>query len=107
MVSDRAGISSSPPAGELLGYLNFSSGSSDPQFLRNLNELFAAVEAEGSAADEAWQAVGRRLHERLDQLAGGKGAFHDVEQARCVLRLAVKVFPARYRAFHRDLLAHQ
>ena len=30
---------------ELLGYLNFSSGSPDAQFLRNLNLLYGSIES--------------------------------------------------------------
>ena len=29
---------------EAVGYLNFSSGASDPKFLRTINALFAAIE---------------------------------------------------------------
>jgi hypothetical protein len=90
---------------ELLGYLNFSSGASDPQFLANLNALFAAVEAD--AGGGAWRTVGRLLGERLQELSAREPAFQNVEQARGVLRLAFEVLPDRYRAFHRDLLYHQ
>jgi hypothetical protein len=106
MPSDRS-LPTAEQFQELLGYLNFSSGASDPQFLANLNALFAAVEEHGGAADGAWQAVGRLLDERLQELSGRAAAFEDVEQARAVLRLAFEVLPARYRAFHRDLLHHQ
>jgi hypothetical protein len=90
---------------ELLGYLNFSSGTPDPQFLRNLNELFGAVEAGGEHC--ALRAVAETLRAGLKELADREGAFQDHEQASAVLRLAVDEIPARYRQFHRDLLFHQ
>ena len=31
---------------EAVGYLNFSSGASDPKFLRNINALFRAIESQ-------------------------------------------------------------
>jgi hypothetical protein len=107
MSSDRTHIPTPREFQELLGYLNFSSGSSDPQFLQNLGALFAAVESDPGAAQNSWQAVGRSLREQLEKLAGSEPAFQDVEQARGVLRLAFEVLPARYRDFHRDLLFHQ
>jgi hypothetical protein len=94
-----------PQFQELLGYLNFSSGASDPQFLANLNQLFAVVEAAQPGAF-AWPLVAAELREQLDKHRG-QGAFRDVTQAEQVLRLAADVFPARYRQFHRDLLYHQ
>jgi hypothetical protein len=92
---------------ELLGYLNYSSGSSDPQFLRGLNELFASIEASGTPKQGPLAAVRDVLVARLAELAGQSPAFADVEQARAVLSLALDEFPPRYREFHRDLLFHQ
>ena len=46
---------------EAIGYLNFSSGASDPKFLRSLNAPDAAIDAK-------WMAVARRRREEL--LAG-------------------------------------
>ncbi len=92
---------------ELLGYLNFSSGTPDPQFLRNLNDLFGSLESAGKTSTGSLRAVGDLLRALLDELAGRSPAFQDVEQAQAVLRLAFEDFPPRYRAFHRDLLFHQ
>ncbi len=95
---------------ELLGYLNFSSGTPDPQFLANLNCLFEAVEDSGNAEQgtaATWPAVYAELQEQLRAVAGGTGAFSNVEQAQQVLRLAGEVFPPHYRRFHQDLLFHQ
>lgn len=90
---------------ELLGYVNFSSGTSDPQFLRNLNALYETVEASGPCP-QPQVVVGQVLLARLGELAGRPGAFEDAEQARAVLRIATEVLPKQYRAFHRDLLFH-
>lgn len=45
---------------ELIGYLNLSSGAPDPQFLRNLSELYLRIEAAGSENVDAWQAAHTR-----------------------------------------------
>ncbi len=92
---------------ELLGYLNFSSGTADPQFLRNLNELFGSIELGGRYNGPTFRVAGGLLHGHLDELSGHSAAFQDVEQARRVLQLAIDDFPTRYRQFHRDLLFHQ
>jgi len=91
---------------ELVGYLNFSSGAPDPQFLANLNRLFAAISSR-SPSDGAWPAVCAELLAMVERLAASEGAFRDVEQARQVLRLAGEVLPQAYAEFHRDLLFHQ
>ena len=95
---------------EVLGYLNFSSGTPDPQFLRGLNRLFAIVESSAATDDHqqpSYVAVGKRLEQHLDVLSSTTPAFADVDQAREVLRLAFHELPPRYRQFHRDLLFHQ
>ncbi len=97
---------SPPQFQELLGYLNFSSGAADPQFLGNLNRLFATFDAPQGGPDR-WQAAAEILREQLAARAGSEAAFRDVQQARHVLRLACDAFPGPYRAFHRDLLFHE
>ncbi len=91
---------------QVLGYLNFSSGAADPQFLANLNRLFEAAAAVDPAAP-AWLTVSRQMTERLTALRGSSSAFRDAEQATAVLELVFdRTLPA-YREFHRDLLFHQ
>ncbi len=92
---------------ELLGYLNFSSGTSDPQFLRNLNELFGSIESSPTTRTDALRVAGDVLKARLEELAGHSAAFQDIDQARGVLRIVFDEFPQRYREFHRDLLFHE
>ena len=94
---------------QILGYLNFSSGVSDPQFLANVDALYAVLRGSDAAdrAEPIWLRVGRALRERLDSLRGNSSAFANADQADCVLRLAVEhVLPA-YREYHADLLFHQ
>ena len=90
---------------QVLGYLNFSSGAADPQFLANLNSLFEAASEEPGVP--AWLAVSRLLTERLAVLRASSPAFRDADQAAAVLELVFdRTLPA-YREFHRDLLFHQ
>src|SRR5687768_5308250 len=95
-----------PPALEqVLGYLNFSSGAADPQFLTNLNSLFAQI-ASTASGTPLWLEVGRLLTERLVLLQGHSPTFQDAAQASAVLGLVFdRTLPA-YREFHRDLLFH-
>ncbi len=92
---------------ELLGYLNFSSGASDPQFLANLDRLYRRIEADGPQQADTWQRVRDELQGRLDELAGTSAAFRDSEQARAVIALVFDHFSPAYREFHRDLLPRQ
>src|SRR5687768_3840463 len=91
---------------KVLGYLNFSSGNSDAQFLRSLDTLFRAHRGSGSDETAAAHAVLSDLAERLDELAREGGAFEDTAQVRHVLSLLGSFLDA-FRSFHQDLLAHQ
>ena len=94
-------------AREILGYLNFSSGASDPRFLKNLTDLFGRIEAAETGQQPAWQALARMLRTELQAVRGTTDAFEQVDQAEAVLGLVFDgVLPA-YREFHRDLLFHQ
>ncbi len=91
-------------ARDVLGFLDFSSGATDPRFLHSLSELFAAVEA---GKEPAWQAVGGILRAELQAVRGTSDAFRHVEQAEAVLRLVFDEALPAYRRFHGDLLFHQ
>ncbi len=91
---------------ELLGYLNFSSGTSDPQFLANLDRLFRRLEADRGEQIDTWRQVRDLLSGRLDELAATTATFRDCDQARGILGLAFEHFSPAYREFHRDLLPH-
>ncbi|MBM4094035.1 MAG: hypothetical protein FJ276_32200, partial [Planctomycetes bacterium] len=88
---------------QVLGYLNFSSGAADPQFLANLNQLFERAQGNGPA----WRSVLEALEHELPGLSRRSASFEDIEQAHAVLVLArEQVLPA-YLRFHDDLLFHQ
>src|SRR5262245_24836972 len=91
---------------QVLGYLNFSSGAADVQFLANLSRLFecSAIQAGGPTA---WLAVGRLLTTRLTEKGQQSAAFRDAEQAASVLELVFDQTLPAYRQFHRDLLFHR
>ena len=90
---------------QILGYLNFSSGASDPKVLAAFSQLYECVETRDEEAP--WVAVWRTLETHLTALAGESGAFAEPEQARAVLRVAAEVVLPAYRSFHEDLLFHQ
>jgi hypothetical protein len=90
---------------QVLGYLNFSSGNPDSQFLANLNALFEATGSERTGVP-VWLEVGRLLTERLAALRNSSPTFHDADQAAAVLELVFDQTLPAYRQFHRDLLFH-
>jgi hypothetical protein len=90
-----------------VGYLNFSSGVSDPKFLRAISSLFAAVECDCDEKQQPASVLCDWLEHRMDELAASASAFGDVSQARSVVRLLRDHLMPAYRAFHRDLLWHQ
>jgi hypothetical protein len=103
-------------AQEILGYLNFSSGNSDPRFLGNLNLLFGQIEAQqprrrgrgrAAAKEPTWKILGRFLETAMERLERDTEAFRHVDQARAVVRLVFEVALPAYREHHRDLLFHQ
>jgi len=86
---------------DVLGYLNFSSGSPDARFQRGLNAVFQSLEGANPRGE-----LMRELLARLDEWKGTSAAFADVSQARAVIPLAFDGCVQRYRAHHRDLLFH-
>ena len=105
---------------QVLGYLNFSSGSSDPQFYRNLDiidQWFAHNDAEGTIPSQPatdndlpsprWRKVLTLLDEQLRRLVTENASFKKADQANEALRLVRDHIIPEYRRFHRDLLFHQ
>jgi hypothetical protein len=90
----------------LLGYLNLSGGAADPQFQGCANEIFSLLE-EGQSEPAAWLALRDALSSELNDLAGRAPGFENADQAAAVLGLVFDQLLPEYRAFHRDLLAHQ
>ena len=91
---------------EVVGYLNFSSGTSDPSFLRNINELFRSIESHPAQKD-SYGTLGQWLLATIDRLQQNGKAFADVTQARAVVQLLSDSLLPAYREFHRHLLFHQ
>jgi len=92
---------------EILGYLNFSAGASDPKFLASLSALYGSIEEEGAQRNDSLRLASEQLSARLRTLHTAGGAFADPQQAKSVLAIAFGDLPAAYRAFHHDLLHHQ
>ena len=86
---------------EVLGYLNFSSGATDPKFLRSLDDLYRETEKPDDRA--TIDAVLSGLTERLEALHKEGGAFADKQQAAGVLGVVCD-FRQSYPRFHEDLL---
>jgi hypothetical protein len=87
-----------------VGYLNFSAGATDPQFLSHLNELFRRV---GRTGGDPVEGLRQWLLGACDRLTSSKRAFADVSQARGAIGLLTEELLPAYRRFHRDLLHHQ
>jgi hypothetical protein len=92
---------------DILGHLNFSSGSPDPRFLANLNKLFGWLVGGLPANEPAWRALGKLLQAELRAVRGTSEAFQQIEQGEAVLGLVFDAVLPAYRQFHSDLLFHQ
>jgi hypothetical protein len=94
---------------QVVGYLNFSEGASDPQFLANLSGSFAAAQQLGGSQNKSplWQRTGELLRGSLASLRKSSPAFQDASQAEAVLELVFTHSLPAYHRFHRDLLFHQ
>ncbi len=94
-----------------LGYLNFSSGASDANFLASLNSLYRAIGDAESPSDDADQptanVLGKLLVAKLAELSSSSSAFAEAAQARSVIQLTHDRLLPAYRQHHRDLLFHQ
>src|SRR5262245_41570846 len=87
---------------EILGYLNFSSGTPDVRFQQNRNRVYGRLTEDGGAAQ-----LPALLQSQLACLQAESAAFADSAQARAVVSLVFEhVLPA-YRAHHADLLFHR
>ncbi|MBR4833131.1 MAG: hypothetical protein IKU86_02205, partial [Thermoguttaceae bacterium] len=89
---------------DILGYLNFSTGSRDVRFISAWNALFGALAERGST--EIWRDALDLLRTELAALSETTDAFRDSRQAARVLD-SVEEALGEYRVFHRDSLYHQ
>ncbi|NMC21392.1 MAG: hypothetical protein GYA33_13350 [Thermogutta sp.] len=129
MSTDRdqsAGSESTPapsPVEVVLGYLNFSDGTRDPQFFAAMNRLFAevfgatgspaayhdapAAEHDATATEPApWSPLVRRLQDAIPVLQARGGAFSDVGRAQAALAGVFDGLIPAYLDFHKDLLGY-
>lgn len=97
----------------VLGYLNFSSGKSDPKSLAALNRLYGWALA-GSprqfspyAGLPPWLTIQQWLQDRLGKLRDEKEIFRESDQASQVLQIVWLYLLPDYLDFHSDLLFHQ
>jgi len=90
---------------QVLGYLNFSSGTPDPKFLAALSQLWGSPPP--TPGQPVWQAVGADLRAELQGLVATSPAFQNATQASALLRLVWDETLPAYLDFHRDLLFHQ
>ncbi|MDA1015842.1 MAG: hypothetical protein O3A00_15475 [Planctomycetota bacterium] len=85
----------------VLGYLNFSSGASDPQFLQGLNRVY-----EDFGIERTPRELAAFLRDQLRGLSKSLDVFADSSQAEAVIRLTLEKLMPAYREHHRDLLFH-
>ncbi|MGN1064355.1 MAG: hypothetical protein ACI4QC_02995, partial [Thermoguttaceae bacterium] len=85
----------------ILGYLNFSSGCRDVQFVKTWDDLYKDFSERGST--EIWRDSVDALKEELPRLEAAGGAFVDSTQAKKALELIDESLEA-YREFHKDVL---
>ena len=86
---------------KVLGYLNFSNGKSDVDFLGQLSRL-----ANHCGAETLWDPLQSALSSQLEQLAGSSPAFSDVTQATAALQITFDSLLPAYQEYHSDLLFH-
>ena len=95
---------------QMLGYLNFSSGSPDSGFLANINLVFAEVEKRekgGSGSILPWKTTLDLMESKLDELSESSTTFQDANQAKTAIDIVRRVILPEYLAFHKDVLFHQ
>lgn len=92
---------------EVAGYLNFSSGTSDPRFLQAINALYGSIAESGEPRDRVWRTLAEVIRTGVAELGSRVEAFRRVDQALAVVRLVFDETLPAYREFHRDLLFHQ
>lgn len=92
----------------LAGYVNFSSGNSDPATLAAWNDVYgAAVMGDPMSGPPAWLVVKDWICASLEELRTEQEAFQDCRQATRVIHLLWSELLPAYLDFHRDLLFHQ
>lgn len=93
---------------QVVSYLNFSSGTSDPKTLAAWNRLYAeAAEGKPLAGPPAWLIIRQWLEETAADLAEASLRPGHYDQAFRLLRLVFSEALPAYLDRHKDLLFHQ
>jgi hypothetical protein len=93
---------------QVVSYLNFSSGTSDPKTLAAWNRLYAeAAEGKPLAGPPAWLIIRQWLEETAADLAEASSRPGHYDQAFRLLRLVFSDALPAYLDRHKDLLFHQ
>jgi hypothetical protein len=120
MDTSQLGPEADPTIERMLGYLNFSSGASDAQFLAGIDELYRQLadpdsptrsrrssKPHGPTPPPTWHRIVRALTDKLESLHRSSETFKNVEQASSALAVVEEHLIREYFEFHRDLLFHQ
>ena len=108
MSSLPAPDASSEALQQLAGYLNFSSGTSDPTILAAWYHVYAeASQGDPLSGPPPWLVVKDWMTETLEALSANQPAFKDTSQAKRVVHLLWSELLPEYADFHRDLMFHQ
>ncbi len=92
----------------LAGYLNFSSGVSDPAIYTAWNQVFnAASMGDPLSGPPAWLVLKDWMTDTLAFLRNEQPAFRDTTQADRVVQVLWSELLPEYLDYHRDLLFHQ
>ncbi len=105
MATRELGIEGQTALEQVLGYLNFSSGAADPQFLSNLNHLYGPIGGE-TAGGSPWRELLELLRAKLKCLQGSSSTFSNADQAAAIVDGLLEHVLKAYLEFHRDLLFH-
>ena len=95
---------------DVLGYINFSSGTRDPKVFRALNALYAFVDDPGGTKRKEPVSAVRVLNlleDELRKLSTEGGPFRADDQAGQILELVRDSLLPGFRKFHENLLFHQ
>src|SRR5262245_53510104 len=86
---------------KVLGYLNFSSGSFDANFVACLDRLACHVAESAAAALTPVAVLHETLSDSLHSLGKQNGTFRDCRQAERAIHLVFQQLLPAYREFHR------
>ncbi len=97
----------------VLGYLNYSSGTHDPNFFEQLDTIYqhctqhVEITVSGNSNSDVWCSLFRLLKSKLKSLSQTNSHFAATEQAALVLSKTEDEILPGYLKFHADLLFHQ